>query len=189
MWYVKQKIESNCNAIVTVTKSLHLCARHKTYGVVEVQTHALLKSTPERGEQSVSHFGRFTSTNSPKYLMNNRLGGLPSKSEHSGEVKIAWPCRKSNHNSSFDYIVLTSYLGSCNSCNNISISSSSSSRHNVPVHAMKAYIDSRSAAPNILNLALGSEWPALPLGRLTPGKNVLGAFRMGSCWVGPTAGL
>jgi hypothetical protein len=61
------------------------------YGAAKIWLHAFLTSALERGEWSVSRFGRFTPEKRTPDPLDRRLGGPQSRSGRCDEEKIL-PC-------------------------------------------------------------------------------------------------
>jgi hypothetical protein len=81
---------------IKVKLSLYLIKHYamKTYGRVKVQLHDFLTSALDGGELSASRPGCFTLRGkSPRYPLDRRLGGPPSRSGSCGE-KISRPFRE-----------------------------------------------------------------------------------------------
>jgi hypothetical protein len=63
----------------------------KAYGGVHIYTQVFLISALVGGEWSTSRPGRFTPGESPRYLLDRRLGRPQSRSGQHKEVKIVAP--------------------------------------------------------------------------------------------------
>jgi hypothetical protein len=72
----------------------HTTGRHEAG--LEVWLHSFLTSALDRGEQSASRLGQFTSEDGVQYSLNRRMGGPQSHSRHVEKLKKKKEVRNKN---------------------------------------------------------------------------------------------